>query len=114
MFRSTKSPESRGSRLLTSFSSAKVIVPPYVGFAAALAVAGAPLLVAPGPVVVGAQAPTRTAAVANRANIDRRNRAIFSPSRPVGLVEHTSGYAPEFSVPRNGKGPATGVLPTAG
>src|SRR6266581_978871 len=35
MFLSTNRPESIGSRLLTSFSSAKVTVPPYVGLLAA-------------------------------------------------------------------------------
>src|SRR3954467_11725432 len=103
MFRSTKSPESIGSRFETSFSSANVRVPPYVAFAAALEVAAPPPDGA-GPEPLGAQAPTRTAAAANRANIERRNRAIKAPSRPVGLVEHTSGLGPKFSVPRNESG----------
>src|ERR1700716_1847605 len=97
MFRSTKRPESIGSRLLTSFSRAKVIVPPYVAFAAPLAVA-APAPVGAGPPLV-VQAPMTTAAAASRVTTGMRKWLMKHPSRPAGLTEHTSGCEVEFTVP---------------
>src|SRR6185503_15383124 len=63
MFRSTKRPDSIGSRLLTSFSSPKVSVPPYVGFAAADGALVAPPVVVPVPGVLPHAARTRASVV---------------------------------------------------
>src|SRR5439155_12240 len=81
MLRSTKSPESIGSRSLTSFSSANVTVPPGCGLPAAGAADAPPLGVG---VWVPVHAATRIASMAMSGRT-RAERILTLPTEPVSV-----------------------------